>query len=82
MDASIAPVRACAQHVSSINFLAQGIKAWGEDSSFSLLHSLFDVEPVVAGHKVSFSYSVRILRPLMWSKFFCYELYSSVTGMQ
>lgn len=41
VDASIAPVRACAQHVLPINILAQGIKAWGEDSSFSLLDACF-----------------------------------------
>lgn len=72
MDASVAPVRARALHVSLINILAQGIKACGDDSSFSLLDSLFHVEPVAAGHKVSFYYSVGIHRTaLMWSKFFC-----------
>lgn len=54
MDASIAPVRAHALHVSPINILAQGITACGEDSSFSLLDSLFRVEPVVGGIKSPF----------------------------
>lgn len=57
MDASVAPVRACAQHVSPINILAQGIKAFGDYSSFSLLDSLFHVEPVVAGHSLLFLFS-------------------------
>lgn len=51
MDAFVAPVRVWA-HVSQINILAQGIKAFGEYSSFSLIDSLFHIEPVVAGHSL------------------------------
>lgn len=51
-EASGAPVGVgvCAQHMSPINVLGQGIRACGEDSCYSLLGSPCCVELVVAGH--------------------------------